>query len=106
MEVHYIPNVERKGFKEYFLEFLMIFLAVTLGFFAENIRERFVERAQEKEYIRSLYDDLGHDENALPVLLQRIQGNIREAGALQQSLPQGHHLLQCYGDPSCVQIHL
>ncbi len=33
MEVHHHPQVEKKNFKEYFLEFLMIFLAVTLGFF-------------------------------------------------------------------------
>jgi hypothetical protein len=39
MEVHHHLHVEKKNFKEYFLEFLMIFLAVTLGFFAENIRE-------------------------------------------------------------------
>jgi hypothetical protein len=39
MEVHHHPNVEKKGFKEYFLEFIMIFLAVTMGFFAESIRE-------------------------------------------------------------------
>jgi len=43
MEVHHHPQVEKKGFKEYFLEFLMIFLAVTLGFFAENIREKITE---------------------------------------------------------------
>ena len=30
MEVHYHPQVEKKGFKEYFLEFLMIFLAVSI----------------------------------------------------------------------------
>ncbi len=36
MEVHHHPHVEKKAFKEYFLEFLMIFLAVTMGFFAEN----------------------------------------------------------------------
>ncbi|KAA9041153.1 histidine kinase [Ginsengibacter hankyongi] len=30
MEVHHHPHVEKKGFKEYFLEFLMIFLAVTI----------------------------------------------------------------------------
>ena len=45
MEVHHHPHVDsdshrKKGFKEYFLEFLMIFLAVTMGFFAENLRER------------------------------------------------------------------
>jgi cell division protein FtsB len=38
MEVHHHPHVEKKNFKEYFLEFLMIFLAVTMGFFAESIR--------------------------------------------------------------------
>ena len=37
MEVHHHPEVphKSKSWKEYFLEFLMIFLAVTLGFFAE-----------------------------------------------------------------------
>jgi len=41
MEVHHHPDLhhKKKNFKEYFLEFLMIFLAVTLGFFAESIRE-------------------------------------------------------------------
>ena len=29
MEVHHHPKVEKKNFKEYFLEFIMIFLAVT-----------------------------------------------------------------------------
>lgn len=32
MEVHHHPHVKEKKFKEYFLEFIMIFLAVTLGF--------------------------------------------------------------------------
>ena len=40
MEVHHHPNVEKKNFKEYFFEFLMIFLGVTLGFIAENIRKK------------------------------------------------------------------
>jgi hypothetical protein len=51
MEVHHHPHVEKKKFKEYFLEFLMIFLAVTLGFFAENIREHLSDRSKEKEYM-------------------------------------------------------
>jgi hypothetical protein len=41
MEVHHHPHVEKKNFKEYFLEFLMIFLAVTLGFFDRNISKHF-----------------------------------------------------------------
>jgi hypothetical protein len=52
MEVHHHPRVEKKNFKEYFLEFLMIFLAVTMGFFAENIREYFNDRHHRDE----LYD--------------------------------------------------
>jgi hypothetical protein len=61
MEVHHHPNVEKKNFKEYFLEFLMIFLAVTMGFFAEQIREYFTDRHREKEYMESLVKDLQLD---------------------------------------------
>jgi hypothetical protein len=58
MEVHHHPTVEKKNFKEYFLEFLMIFLAVTLGFFAENIREHYTEKNNAKEYLETYRDEL------------------------------------------------
>ena len=61
MEVHHHPHVEKKNFKEYFLEFIMIFLAVTLGFFAENLREHFSDKSKEKEFIVSLKEDLVSD---------------------------------------------
>ena len=61
MEVHHHPHVEKKNFKEYFLEFLMIFLAVTLGFFAENIRESIVKKEKEKHYIENIIADLKTD---------------------------------------------
>jgi hypothetical protein len=61
MEVHHHPNVEKKNFKEYFLEFLMIFLAVTLGFFAENLREGISDSAHENEYVQSMISDLKND---------------------------------------------
>src|ERR1019366_10119074 len=54
MEVHHHPEVEKKGPKEYLLEGLMIFLAVTMGFFAENLRERVTDQNREKEYMRSM----------------------------------------------------
>jgi hypothetical protein len=73
MEVHHHPHVEKKNFKEYFLEFLMIFLAVTMGFFAENIREHFVNKEKEKQYIKSFYEDLSNDEIELPGLIHAIQ---------------------------------
>jgi hypothetical protein len=65
MEVHHHPNVEKKNFKEYFLEFLMIFLAVTMGFFAENIRETLSDHHREKQYMQSMLSDLKKDTAAL-----------------------------------------
>ena len=61
MEVHHHPNVEKKGFKEYFLEFVMIFLAVTMGFIAESIREKITENNAANDYARSLFQDLKKD---------------------------------------------
>ena len=61
MEVHHHPHVERKRFKEYFLEFLMIFLAVTLGFFAENIREHFSNNEMANQLSRQVVQELKMD---------------------------------------------
>jgi hypothetical protein len=52
MEVHHSHSHQGpKKWKEYFLEFFMLFLAVTLGFFAENQREHYVERHRETHTI-------------------------------------------------------
>jgi len=63
MEVHHHPDLhhKKKNFKEYFLEFLMIFLAVTLGFFAEGLREHIGDKEKERDYIISLMADLKAD---------------------------------------------
>ncbi len=78
MEVHHHPHVEKKNFKEYFLEFLMIFLAVTMGCFAENIREHFVEERQQKEYVLSFYEDLKTDSANISTIIdfnqQKLDG--------------------------------
>lgn len=39
----------------------MLFLAVTLGFLVENQREHYVEHLREKEFIRSLFNDIKLD---------------------------------------------
>ena len=86
MEVHHHPTVGKKNFKEYFLEFLMIFLAVTMGFFAENLREHFVNKDHEDQYINSFYEDLSTDEKKLPALISNIQEEqIQTADSLQLS---------------------
>jgi hypothetical protein len=63
MEVHHHPDMhhKRKNFKEYFLEFLMIFLAVTMGFFAETIRENISEHERSKVFAESMLKDLEID---------------------------------------------
>ena len=61
MEVHHHSHTERKNWKHYFFEFLMLFLAVFTGFLAENWREHIVERKREKEYILSMIEDLKLD---------------------------------------------
>ena len=63
MEVHHHPHVEKKNFKEYFFEFVMIFLAVTLGFFAENMREYIKDKTEIKSSMQSMIADLQSDVN-------------------------------------------
>ena len=63
METHaqHLHKAPGHGFAHYFFEFFMLFLAVTLGFLVENMREHYVERQRGKEYIRSMYEDLKND---------------------------------------------
>ena len=63
MEVHKHPHhvTHKKKWGEYVLEFLMLFLAVFLGFVAENLREQRVDKAKEKEYMVSMLLDLKND---------------------------------------------
>jgi hypothetical protein len=74
MEVHHHPNLHhrKKQWKEYFLEFLMIFLAVTLGFFAESYREHLGDRSKEKEYINSMMEDLRTDSAFLELSINKL----------------------------------
>lgn len=63
MEVHHHPRLDHKPkpWKEYLLEYLMIFLAVMTGFFAESYREHLGDRAKETEYMRGMVQDLKAD---------------------------------------------
>jgi hypothetical protein len=69
MEVHHHSHHPKK-WKEYITEFLMLFLAVTLGFFAENQREHLIEGNREKQYMQSLYEDLRNDTTILNNLVR------------------------------------
>jgi hypothetical protein len=79
MEVHHHPDLhhERKKFREYLLECLMIFMAVTLGFFAETIREHISEKHREREYIIGLVNDLQNDTSSLKGIISRVDLELR-----------------------------
>src|SRR6187455_203479 len=63
MEVHHHTHHahDKRNWKSYFWEFLMLFLAVTLGFFVENQREHYIENERAKEFSKSLIQDLQND---------------------------------------------
>jgi len=63
MEVHHHPDLHHKPkpWKEYLLEYLMIFLAVMTGFFAESYREHLSDKSKEKEYLLALRSELQTD---------------------------------------------
>jgi len=80
MEVHHHPDIHHKPkkWKEYFLEFLMIFLAVTLGFIAENLREHITDSAKEKQYItgfiRNVKDDTANLRHVIEFDKRQVKG--------------------------------
>jgi hypothetical protein len=86
MEVHHHPIPpkagEKKRFKEYLLEFFMLFLAVFLGFLAENIRERQLENHREREFVKSLTEDLNDDVHNLDSMIAFEQTGLKQLDTL------------------------
>ncbi len=67
MEVHHHPQLDHtpKPFKEYLLESFMIFIAVMMGFIAENIRETIDNNEHVKQLTSQLVQDLKADTTTL-----------------------------------------
>ncbi len=60
MEIHHIKT-PRKNIGHYLFEFLLLFLAISLGFYVDNRREHYIENKREKQYMRMLIVDLKTD---------------------------------------------
>ena len=75
MEVYKHPHhvTHKKKWGEYLLEFFMLFLAVFLGFVAENIREHQVEKERGKELAESFYNELKGDSLAIQIAIVNRQ---------------------------------
>ena len=78
MEVHKHPHhvTHKKKWGEYLLEFFMLFLAVILGFFAENIREHYVEKENAKRYLEAYRDELVQQKNIFEQYKKSYQSKI------------------------------
>ena len=62
MEVHHHGHVhETKKWKEYLFQFLMLFLAITLGFFVENLREHYIEGERAEALAKNLFKEIYTD---------------------------------------------
>ena len=87
MEVHHPHHSSHtKKIKEYFLEFLMLFIAVTLGFFAENLREKQVEQHREISYLKNIHEDLQQDFIRVDSILASNNLRLRELDTLFQKI--------------------
>lgn len=80
MEVHHSQHpTHKKKWHEYLLEFLMLFLAVFLGFLAENFREHQVEKRKTKEFMHTMVGNLRYDST-------RCANNFKNNEELQEFL--------------------
>ena len=93
MEVHHHPDLhhKKKHWKEYVLEFIMIFLAVTLGFFSENIREHFSDKGKTHEFATLLYQDFTADSLKLVQLIKYTDEKIKNVDSLGYFIHQPHN---------------
>jgi hypothetical protein len=64
----------------------MIFLAVTMGFFAESLREHITDNSRAKEYATTLYSDLKADTANLDKYLKRLNFCVANVDTLMQLL--------------------
>jgi hypothetical protein len=68
MEVHHHTHHPKK-WREYLTEFLMLFLAVSMGFIAENVREKHTENERSDEFIKSFIIDVKENQKQLDTLI-------------------------------------
>ncbi|MEI8111301.1 MAG: hypothetical protein WCH59_09955 [Chitinophagia bacterium] len=94
MEVHHPHHPShKKAWKEYLLEFFMLFFAVSLGFLAENLREVYIEKERSHELAKMLESDV-RDEFSV----NKIKNIFRMYSGILQSSNRayiGAYITQC-----------
>jgi hypothetical protein len=86
MEVHAHTHTARKKWTHYFWEFLMLFLAVSLGFYAENTRETILHKKEVKTQLNSMLSDLQSDITLFDSVTTRNSYSAQMADSLVEML--------------------
>ena len=86
MEVQKHPHhvMHSKKWSEYVLEFFMLFLAVFLGFVAENIRENISKHEREKQLMEMMVQDLKSDNVQLDSIVKINQTIYNEMDTMRK----------------------
>ena len=110
METHHPHHpTHKKKWTEYLLEFFMLFLAVFLGFVAENKREHVVEGNREKQFIQSLANDITADTARLKIIINERNKRERKLDSLtlllnNNSSPLNNNLIYFYAVPAARSL--
>lgn len=59
----------KKKWYVYFIDFIMLFVAVTLGFLAENVRDQQTDKNREISYLKNVHEDLLVDLNRFELVM-------------------------------------
>ncbi len=104
MEVHHhahdpaAPH-HKKNWKSYFWEFLMLFLAVFCGFFAEYQLEHKIEKDRGKQYVYSFYEDLITDSSHFNDLIRMFEAKrsvLKNMPSCYDSLQTNSPQINCF----------
>jgi hypothetical protein len=91
MEVHHPHHpTHKKKWSEYIIEFVMLFAAVTLGFFAENVREHKMMNERKDQNLFSILQDLKQDSIYLESTIKYSDAAIRYFKNLKAKLYEFH----------------
>ena len=89
MEVHQHTHTPRKKWTHYFWEFLMLFLAVFCGFLAEYQLEHVIENQREKQFMRSMVEDLEKDIASLENESKLVKTQYEKLDSLTEMIFEG-----------------
>lgn len=92
MEVHHHPQIhhKEKPWKEYLLEGLMIFIAVTMGFIAESVHEYIRENNNRKELLEIVKLDFEKDLKQLEFHQEFAERKLAKCDSIMEDWDRDH----------------